>query len=432
MHRLQLHSHGGGDRAAGSGGRGGRVPGRMRPARATIASVARTCARPSPDRSGWRQRPEGAPWIASRPTWRGRTTGWTPSWRGVLESWKEVGRDGLRALCRFPSRACAPHPDRGGAGLSLLRPAVGHERRSDSGDARGASGHRAGPRADGHIPRGWGPRRVPGRRWGAPGGARGAQRKGGAGPVSHDGPNALRGRTSGLRRAAEEGVEAHACPSREALRRNPALLKLDLYCKGARLDESCFIEQDGGRKVLRTRAGLGSGLEAILPGGLWTNIPVTEAFAQTSPYTIRREGDAYLLRHHEAAVAPLTLSPRPAWYEASTSTGKPMTRIGTLQGTYLGIYQAKVCEYWTAKPQKTNCKFCSVGLNLGVDDADEKSVSEVMEVVRRAAGRIGHHLRRLQYGALRRRHLPGHPRALPRAHQEGARPSRRVPDTSSS
>ena len=47
-----------------------------------------------------------------------------------------------------------------------------------------------------------------------------------------------------------------------------------------------------------------------------------------------------------------------------------MTRIGTLQGTYLGIYHAKVCEYWTARPQKVNCKFCSVGLNLGVDDAD--------------------------------------------------------------
>ena len=31
-----------------------------------------------------------------------------------------------------------------------------------------------------------------------------------------------------------------------------------------------------------------------------------------------------------------------------------------------------------------NCKFCSVGLNLGVDDADEKSVSEVMETVREA------------------------------------------------
>jgi hypothetical protein len=39
------------------------------------------------------------------------------------------------------------------------------------------------------------------------------------------------------------------------------------------------------------------------------------------------------------------LSPRPSRYERSTRTGKPMTRIGTLQGTYLGIYQAKVCEY---------------------------------------------------------------------------------------
>ncbi len=60
-----------------------------------------------------------------------------------------------------------------------------------------------------------------------------------------------------------------------------------------------------------------------------------------------------------------------------------MTRVGTLQGTYLGVYPAKVCEYWTEKP-KANCRFCSVGLNLGLDDADEKSVDEVMEVVRAA------------------------------------------------
>ena len=66
-----------------------------------------------------------------------------------------------------------------------------------------------------------------------------------------------------------------------------------------------------------------------------------------------------------------------------------MTRIGTLQGTYLGIYQAKVCEYWTQRPARVNCKFCSVGLNLGVDDADEKSVDEVMEVVRAARDESG-------------------------------------------
>jgi hypothetical protein len=173
------------------------------------------------------------------------------------------------------------------------------------------------------------------------------------------------------------------------LRRNPALLKLDLYCKGARLDESCFIEGDGGRKILRTRAGLGSGLELVLPGGLWTNVPVTEPFAAQSPYTLHRVHGRYALRHEGEDVATVRLSPRPEWYDATTSTGKPMTRIGTLQGTYLGIYQAKVCEYWTQKPQRVNCRFCSVGLNLGVDDADEKSVDEVMQVVRRARDESG-------------------------------------------
>jgi hypothetical protein len=186
----------------------------------------------------------------------------------------------------------------------------------------------------------------------------------------------------------------------DALRTNPALLKLDLYCRGARLDDSCFVEDDGGRPILRTRAGLGSGLELILPGNgwpteLWTNVPVTERFAQRSPYTLHREpGDGgaearYVLRWNGEPVARPRLSPRPGWYDRTTSTGKPMTRIGTLQGTYLGIYQAKVCEFWTQKPAKVNCKFCSVGLNLGVDDASEKSIAEVLEVVRAARRESG-------------------------------------------
>jgi uncharacterized radical SAM superfamily protein len=175
----------------------------------------------------------------------------------------------------------------------------------------------------------------------------------------------------------------------ESRRDNPAYLKLDLYCRGLRLDNSCYVEGDGGRKILRTRAGLGSGLELILPGGLWTNVPVAESFAQSSPYTLHRTEQGYRLRWLGADVAPVRLSPRPAWYDRQTSTGKPMTRIGTLQGTYLGVYPAKVCDYWTARPRKTNCKFCSVGLNLGADDADDKSVSEVLEVVRAAREESG-------------------------------------------
>jgi hypothetical protein len=179
-------------------------------------------------------------------------------------------------------------------------------------------------------------------------------------------------------------------PTPDALRDSPALLKLDLYCKGLRLDDSCFLEEDGGRKILRTRAGLGSGLELVLPGGLWTNVPVSEPFAARSPYTLHRApGGRYQLRREGEPVAAVRLAPRPGWYERTTSGGKPMTRIGTLQGTYLGIYQAKVCEYWTVRPERVNCKFCSVGLNLGVDDADEKSVDEVMEVVRAAREESG-------------------------------------------
>lgn len=183
---------------------------------------------------------------------------------------------------------------------------------------------------------------------------------------------------------------------------NPALLKLDLYCKGMRLDESCLVEEDGGRKVMRTRAGLGSGLELILPGGLWTNVPVTEPFAAGSPYLLHRRGGEYWIHRDGEAVAQVRLSPRPSWYDIRTSTGKPATRIGTLQGTYLGIYQATVCAYWT-EAVKVNCKFCSVGLNLGVgDDVDEKSMDEVMEVVR-AARRES----RITYVDFNTGHLPG-------------------------
>jgi hypothetical protein len=66
-----------------------------------------------------------------------------------------------------------------------------------------------------------------------------------------------------------------------------------------------------------------------------------------------------------------------------------MTRVGTLQGTYLAVYPAKVCDFWVTKPTRINCHFCSVGLNLGVDDATDKSVEEVAEVVRIARNESG-------------------------------------------
>ncbi|HEX4822721.1 MAG TPA: radical SAM protein [Candidatus Polarisedimenticolaceae bacterium] len=174
------------------------------------------------------------------------------------------------------------------------------------------------------------------------------------------------------------------------VRKNPGLLKLDLYCRGARIDDSDAVEEHGGRKILRTRAGLGSGLEVILPGGLWTNVPVVESFAQASPYVFRWRGDALWLDHDAVGpVSAVQLSPQPAWYNRKTTSGKRMTMVGTLQGTYLGVYPSKVCEYWLKQPDKEQCRFCSVGLNLGADDGDSKSIEEVVEVVQAARAESG-------------------------------------------
>ena len=88
------------------------------------------------------------------------------------------------------------------------------------------------------------------------------------------------------------------------VRSNPTLLKLDLYCKGLQIDDTCYIEEDGGRSIMRTRAGLGSGLELILPHGLWTNAPVAEAFAAKSPYVLRRKGGLYRIYRGQEVIAP--------------------------------------------------------------------------------------------------------------------------------
>lgn len=171
--------------------------------------------------------------------------------------------------------------------------------------------------------------------------------------------------------------------------RNPGLLKLDLYCKGMRLDESCHVTEDGGRAVTRTRAGLGSGLELVLPGGLHTNVPVVEEFALGSPYVLKRSGRSYVIHLDDRPVAPVKLEPTPDWYNKKTISGKTMSQVGTLQGTYLAVYPSRVCDYWVEKPHRVNCKFCSVGLNLGVDDAPEKTVQEIVEVTRAAKRESG-------------------------------------------
>jgi len=164
---------------------------------------------------------------------------------------------------------------------------------------------------------------------------------------------------------------------------NPGLLKLALYCEGMRLSVSAMENLKEGRQLMRTRAGLGSGLELVLPHNLWTNVPVKEHFCKDSAFELDCKGDQFFIAHDQGANVPVTLAPRPDWYDAQCTTGKLMRHVGSLQGTYLGIYPTDVCEFWR-KDVSENCRYCSIGLNLGSQDAEKKTLQEILEVVLRA------------------------------------------------
>ncbi len=187
-------------------------------------------------------------------------------------------------------------------------------------------------------------------------------------------------------------MHAGTAPSETALieqgRVNPAFLKLDLLCKGLRLaQDGVLAEGDGTRRV---RAGLGSGIELEIEGsgGMWVNAPVLEAFASESPYELDLPGSdtgdpstpgLRLLRYDGQPIAHVRLPPRPAFYDRRTSSGKPMGGVGTLQGSYLGVYYGMLCANWK-RPADDACRFCAVGTNVGEgDERTDKSPRDVVE-----------------------------------------------------
>ncbi len=177
---------------------------------------------------------------------------------------------------------------------------------------------------------------------------------------------------------------------------SPVELEIELFCRGIRIDASCDLAEEG-RRVSRTRAGLGSGLELRLPGRtrpIWVNVPVNERFATASPLRLMRGDDGYWIhdtRSHD--LYDVALPPEPSWYRRSTSSGVPMPRIGVLQGNYLGVYVSNACLLWASSPSRA-CKFCTTGMNVGVAEEKRKKVEDVVEVAlaAKAEGSVFTHL----------------------------------------
>lgn len=171
----------------------------------------------------------------------------------------------------------------------------------------------------------------------------------------------------------------------------PVELEIELFCRGMLIDES--VHKDEARRISRTRAGLGSGLEIVIPArrkDIWMNVPVIEEFTKSSPFTLRydRDGGYRVDDRRNGDSYSIQIPKEPSWYSRKTSSGKVMSRIGVLQGNYLGIYVSNQCLYWTQTPSQA-CKFCTTGVNIGAEEEQKKTIDDIVEVAQAARDESG-------------------------------------------
>jgi hypothetical protein len=112
--------------------------------------------------------------------------------------------------------------------------------------------------------------------------------------------------------------------------------------------------------------------------------------ASRSPYTLRGSPEAGYALHDGRGLGryPVRLPREPRWYGRLTSRDVPMSRIGVMQGTYLGIYINPVCAFWNYAPRQ-NCRFCTTGKNVGGFESAVKTVEDVVETCHAAQEESG-------------------------------------------
>src|SRR6516164_6703842 len=99
---------------------------------------------------------------------------------------------------------------------------------------------------------------------------------------------------------------------------NACELEIDLFCRGLRVPSHVPLE--GVRGISRTRAGLGSGLEIVIPAkswlkrDIWMNAPVVERFANASPYALEWTAGEYAIADERGDLRyPVRLPSEPEW-----------------------------------------------------------------------------------------------------------------------
>jgi hypothetical protein len=162
---------------------------------------------------------------------------------------------------------------------------------------------------------------------------------------------------------------------------NACELEIDLFCRGLRLPAG--VPPEARPPVTAGAAGLGSGLEVVVPTGsrlkpeIAVNVPIAERFVARSPYVLAGEPPSYRIVDEPRGISyPVRLSPRPSWYHRLTSRDVPMSLVGTLQGAVLQVYVHRACAFWEARQ---HCLFCTTARATTPADLAPKTIDDVLE-----------------------------------------------------
>ena len=102
----------------------------------------------------------------------------------------------------------------------------------------------------------------------------------------------------------------------------PVELEIELFCRGMRIDDSCHTGEDG-RRISRTRAGLGSGTGDRHPVRAEADLGQRAGRrAVRAALAVRRCTSAtaryFVVDSRDGAEYAVTIPPEPAWYSRNT------------------------------------------------------------------------------------------------------------------
>ncbi|MFT7580042.1 MAG: hypothetical protein ACI9MR_001709, partial [Myxococcota bacterium] len=189
--------------------------------------------------------------------------------------------------------------------------------------------------------------------------------------------------------------------SRQAILRNPGMLKLELMRRGLRIDQPTLAEirpSNNGLWGATGHALFGSAwdLDLTLPQDTWASVPIHPRLSAGSPYTlVSRDGQHLVTADDTDDATVVGVRPPAAFFRATTKSGRPLGQIGTVHGPYLALSPTNRCQFLSTADA---CRFCGVSSTGSPHDA--VPVDDIVEAVRIARDENPVHMVHLSVGWL--------------------------------